>query len=225
MSTEPLDDGRLEWAHVRVETIERFKGQAPRADDEARVIDHFERAPVAVLAAIDQVADALASGKVTWAWSALAGRLERQGQAVRDASVSTGPSREAAVARAEAYVRSTLVHFDRVSEVELELFGDAVVEPCVAKDGVPITSAEGPLSAWREDEGLRARMVALWRQERPRGERVEAEAVERGLRFQAQRARFAADRRRAVEVLEAGPVISDPDPEPVVVVKRENEEA
>src|SRR5262245_27888518 len=46
----------------------------------------------------------------------------------------------------------------------------------------------GRLRAWADDELLRRRMVARWREERPRGEEAEREAVERARRIRESRA-------------------------------------
>lgn len=120
----------LTWPDVRAQATEKFRGQTPRPQDEQTVVDHFERSPLKVLRAIDEVSAA----QVTWFWSALAARLERAGVG-EGVSVSVGPSREQLVARAEAWLRNCGAHFDRWSEVEDELFGDRGVLRGFADDG------------------------------------------------------------------------------------------
>lgn len=160
------DVERLVWSEVRSQSIERFRGQTPRAQDEEIILEVFERAPVIVLQAIDEIAVA----DVKWCWSALAARLMR-GSGGRDVSVDVGPSREKLIASAEQFIRNAGLHFDREEELVDELFGD-----------------RGRLRMWAGDSVLVERMSALWRQHRPDGERVEAEAVERGETFVRQRA-------------------------------------
>jgi len=148
----------LVWSAIRADTIDRFHGQTPRAEDEAPIIDLFEAHPQLVLNAIDETATALDEGKITWAWSILRTRLERGQQAVREATANTGSSKAKAVERAKQWIENAGLHFDREDHVGAELFGDEY--------------ARGPLTSFDTPE-LRAELAAYWQSQRPRGVQAE----------------------------------------------------
>lgn len=155
----------ITWAAVRQTTSERY-GTLPRAEDEAAIIDIFELMPTVVLQAIDEVHDAWKAGKVTYPWAALAGRLTKGRDALRDPTVNTGRGKAHAFARAEQWIRAAGVHFDRETEIEDDLFGEI-----------------GRVRQHADDPRARTRLVALWQEERPRGQACEREAEERAARY------------------------------------------
>lgn len=146
----------LTWSEIRAQTIERFRGQTPRAEDEQTIIDTFETSPLLVLQAIDDIATA----DVTWHWSALAGRLKRT--PIRDATVDIGPSKTKLIQNAQRWIRNTGHHIDRQEELIDELYGD-----------------RGTLRPWKDDQPLRTRMLALWQEVRPIGEQLEHDETHR----------------------------------------------
>lgn len=156
----------LTWASVYDNAVERFAGQTPSRQVEADIIEAFERQPAAVRAAIDKLGERFAKAKVHTPWPLVLRELQA-GEDRSSIVASDESERERAVARAERYIVNAGIFLP--DEVELV---DALFGP------------HGPLKLWAGDEALERRLVDLWRAERPRGERVEAEAIERGWRWQ-----------------------------------------
>ena len=167
----------LAWSTIRNDTIDRFQGQTPRPDDEAPIIDVFEVHPQLVLRAIDETADALNTGKITWAWSILRSRLERGTEALREATVDTGSERQKRIRNAKTWINNAGLHYEHEHHVEAELFGDDY--------------SRGPLTDY-DDPKLRAELIAYWREQRPRGEQAERD-------FEAWNAKCAADHQLVLE--------------------------
>jgi hypothetical protein len=160
----------IHWQALRALAIERFAGQTPRAEDEAAIIEHFLATPQRVERSISEIASALESGQVTWAWSALRARLERSARPLREVSVETGASREQAAMRAERWIRAAGKHFESDEEVVDELFGP-----------------HGMLREWRDDQALQTRMLDVWQAARPQAEAIEKQVLEHAARWRAQR--------------------------------------
>lgn len=157
------------WSTFRDRAVEAFGCFAP-VKDESDLLEAFQRQPVAVAAALDKVIDRFKAGKVRAPWRVWVLEVTSKG----DVSVQVGPSRDMRVARARIWIDNAGCYCDRVSDVELELFGDTVVEPLVTADGRAITGAGTfLLGLWRGERALRDEMVAYWRKAR---ERVEPDA-------------------------------------------------
>jgi hypothetical protein len=151
-----------EWTNIREKAIVGFGGQYPPGALESIIVEAFERDPVAVLGAVDRTAERYAQGKVNSPWHYLA---KQAGQILEAAPATTATdtgSRERLVACADAWVRNAGVHYDRAEEVDAELFEDG-----------------GILRGFAEDELLRRRFAQLWAEQRPKGERSDAEHEER----------------------------------------------
>ena len=145
MSTQTLT-----WTELRPRIIEQFRGDLPRAETEQHVMDAFQRSPLAVLSAIDTVAESVASGKARSGWAVLAKHLERL-ESVGDVTVEVD-ARQSKVAAAERWIVNVGYLIDREDELVDALFGHS-----------------GPLRDFHSDGALRSRLVALWERERPRG--------------------------------------------------------
>jgi len=182
--------GEYQWSALRERAI-RLYGDVPRAETEARVISVFESKPALVAALVDEVGNSYARGNVRSAWALLAHRLDEAVAAEERSSsiyATDETERDAKVARAEKWVRSAGVHYDRADEVVDELFGD-----------------HGMLRAWAYDDELQERLIGLWRAQRPRGEKTEREAEERQRRQGEQyRLMRASQRRKPVPDAEEG---------------------
>jgi hypothetical protein len=174
----------LDWPTVREQTIRRFAGDLPLAETEDAIVAVFEQQPLAVLRAIDEVAEQVVAGKVRSGWAVLRKRLEGATEPRSDIVVEAD-EREARVAAAEAWLRHAGLHFDREQEVVEELFGE-----------------RGRLHPYEDDELLRERILRLWREQRPRGVQVEREAAERVQEWHTTRRRLerVGRRRRQVSV-------------------------
>lgn len=180
-------DQRFVWSEVRDHAIERF-GDAPRAETEFDVVEHFERRPRLVVDEIRRVGDDLANGKIRSGWPILRSRLAGAASS-REAVVVDGSERERAVVAAEKWIRGAGAHFDRWEEVEAALFDGAFGDHGQS------------LRAWRADDALRARLFDLWADLRPRAEELEADALERAARW---RETYEPVRRDVVAVRASG---------------------
>lgn len=180
MSTE------IAWSATRADAIDRFNGQTPRPEDEAHIIDVFEIHPQLVIRAIEETADALEAGKIRWAWSVLAKRLDRGTIALREATADTGVSRERRIQNAHTWIRNAGQHFDRWSEVDDELFGEL-----------------GKLRDHGDEPNLRMEMRQAWEKVRPIGELIEQQELERADEWKASRARLRQQALQKQQELEA----------------------
>lgn len=223
------------WDDVYDEALRAFEGQLPRAHDEAAVLEVWQQRPLLVERAVRDIAEAVAAGRVRWAWSALAGRLAK-GERERDEVAEAGNERADAVAAAEYWLRVAGYHVDRESELVAELFGDdcetaglkllgelaeglapghplrelaAVGLGRHREDGSELIAGplRAPLREWRGDEALRRRMVELWRELRPRGEAIDADELERAARYRASRGRLLELRRRKLTGIAAAEIV------------------
>lgn len=162
------------WEGFRDDLIRQWS-DAPGAVLEQRLLDVWERHPRVVIEAAEGIGARFDRGVIRSPWPVLAAQADEAARATERAQAviydDDEPAKRArAVKRAEQWLRGAGLHFDREPEVADELFGDF-----------------GVLKRWRDDGELRDRMLTLWASVRPAGERVEAEAEERGRRFIASR--------------------------------------
>jgi hypothetical protein len=149
-----------DWIVVRERAVGSFGGELPHAEAEAAVVEAFKRTPQAVIDAIEQIAASKRQGMVRSGWAVLRVHVAKMAQtSIASVIVSDADERARRVANAHAWLRNAGIHFDRESEIEDALFGE-----------------RGALRAWADDRELVASMLALWRELRPEGERLEAEA-------------------------------------------------
>lgn len=150
------------WTDSRERAVEAF-GDTPSDAIEGRILTVFQRNPAAVAQAISHIAERYRRGLVRSPWPVLALAVEEI-DGGREIVATDTRARDKAIAGAERWIRSTGIHFDRAEQVVAELFAEG--------------GERGPiLGPWENDAELIAAMTALWEQERPRGERVEREAV------------------------------------------------
>jgi hypothetical protein len=162
------------WTNTRDRAIRLFNGQTPRASDEEAIMTAFQEQPALVERTINEVAVQLEQGKITWGWAVTRSRVERALQAPGEIVVESG---ELAQRTALAEKRMRVVGIHLVSEEQIidELFGHGAL-----------------LESWADSTALRDRFLTMWRELRPLGEQVDREAVERGNRHRAARARANA---------------------------------
>lgn len=155
------------WTDLRDEAVSAFGGQTPRPEDEAAIVEIFERQPALVKRAIGETAAGFQQGQFRWGWSVLRSRIERAVVAPREA-VGRDTGRERRVVKAEQWMRTVGLHFDRPAEIRTELFDH-----------------NGILNEHDDDDALVERMLDLWRELRTKGEKVEADAIARGHKTKA----------------------------------------
>jgi hypothetical protein len=166
------------WSDVRERASRRFGGQLPHGEVEAAIVAVFEGQPQHVLDAIDHVAQLFEQGRVRSPWALVRSHLERAEEAGRVAA-SGKVERAQRIVQAEEWIRHAGLHFDREDEVVDELFGE-----------------RGRLKAWTDDAELRDRLLDLWRERRPSGERVEADAERRMREYGALRKQLGEAKRQ-----------------------------
>jgi hypothetical protein len=190
-----------DWQGLRNEFI-RTTHDTPGGMLEDQLIRAYEENPAAVERAVEKIQVAFEAGRIRSPWGALRAEVAKAMAAGRNPTHDQGSSRQKAITRAEQWIRTAGLHFDRESEIEQELFGSASVD--LDRDGNPIVSAGNSiLGEFANDADLRSRMVGLWRSLRPVGERVEADQAERLGRWKAQREEAEAGARLARKLAEA----------------------
>lgn len=163
-----------DWGDLRADACARF-GDTPGPALEERILAVFRAHPQLVAAAIEKVGGAYDTGRISSGWPVLATEVEREAEraaAARGVKASGYADRDATVAKAERYLRRVGYLHMYEDETRDELFGRG-----------------GILEAYAADEELVGRMLALWREVRPIGERVEQEARDRAGRAVALAAR------------------------------------
>jgi hypothetical protein len=179
------------WSEHRDRLIEAT-GDAPSAEIEQRIVDVFEKHPSLVVAGVEHIVGRFERGLVRAPWVVLAMHVEEAAAASLRASVPVRDERDRdrARSRASQWMRTAGMHFDREDEIRDELFGDS-----------------GMLRQFADDTELVDELLALWATVRPVGVQLEAEAVERGERFQVFSARMhekPAAQSQLDETVEAG---------------------
>jgi hypothetical protein len=168
----------LAWADVRERALRLFRGEQLHAETEEAIVAVFEQHPQRVVETIEDVAKRVEDGRARSGWAVTLAELRRvESSGARTASGKV--ERGQRVAQAEEWVRHAGLHFDREDEVVDELFGE-----------------RGRLKTWTDEEALRAQLLRLWREQRPSGERVDANAKRRLGEYGALRKQLAAAKRQ-----------------------------
>lgn len=156
--SEHGNDQTTTWAYEREKATRLFGDASPSHQTDAEVAEVFARHPAAVVAEIAQLASAFDAGRVHSPWRALQAKLPK---IVADSSpVNVG--REDRFRLAEVWILNAGLYEPTEESLIGALFGE-----------------HGTLKAWANDQAMVARMVALWRAEKPRGEQAEAAMGER----------------------------------------------
>lgn len=169
-------DEVVEWATVRDGAIAAFNGEKPNDGTEVAVIDVFKLYPQEVIHEINAVGDLLSTGQIRSGWAILKHRVAKI-EAIsqrKHATVTLGPNRDKAHARAEQWMRAAGLYLPSEEEVIEELFGE-----------------RGNLEAFPE---LQAEMLDLWASLRVKARVAEEAAVARGLAYRAKRVLAAGGR-------------------------------
>jgi hypothetical protein len=173
-------DNKSDWQSLRNGFI-RATGDTPGGHLEDELIRAYAENPAAVERAVEKITVAYGAGKIRSPWGALKVEVSRAVDATRNPTHDQGSSKQKAIARAEQWMRTAGIHFDRPTEIEQALFGASPEE--FDRFGEPITSPGSKiLGAFVNDADLRRRMVSLWREVRATGEKLEAEQAKRAAR-------------------------------------------
>lgn len=214
-----------DWPTIRASTIYAFGGDAPRAELEQRIIDVFTQQPQLVVKTIGIVTTGYESGKVHSPWAILDLNLKEAVRPGVDLTVTDTTEKQKRITRAEQWIKAAGIHYDRESEVLLELFGSQAsqLRPYAQIDLVPDDRAgvKWQLSEPRGDTALVQRMAVLWHQHRPTGEAIETDELERAQHWKEHqheldelRAKIAAARKPPPQPGTIGTYLKEPLPEP-----------
>lgn len=197
-----------DWANLRARAIDAFDGELPNAQTEQTIIDAYEQHPEAVKKTLAQVATDYAKGTIRTGWGVTKNRAERILAPPSNPSAKTGIDRERTIARAEAWVKTTGVHFDRTDELLEDLFGDrgplhdyAQIERTETgrnTDGHPIYA----LTPAAGDTELTERMCHLWAEHRHKGLEIERDAEQRAEKWKQQQRLLAESLAQAKQILD-----------------------
>jgi hypothetical protein len=143
-------------------------GDPPGAALEDQLIQAYTDHPDAVERSLDKIAMAYKAGKIHSPWGAAKTEVAKATEAARNPTHNQGTTKTKALQRAEQWMRTAGLHYDRESELLDELYGD-----------------RGRL---RDHPATRDRMLELWHELRPLGQQLDQEAVEAGIRYQQHRA-------------------------------------
>ena len=167
----------MDWQTTRNQFMRQIGGDPPGAQLEDELIAAYTDHPTVVERSMEKIALAHGAGKIRSPWGALKTEVAKAVDAARNPTHSKGNARASAIERAEQWIRTAGIHYDRWTEVHDELFGD-----------------RGML---QQHPDLEQRMADLWTQQRPIGEAIELEheafmARYRQQREQAQKPKKAA---------------------------------
>jgi hypothetical protein len=179
------------WPPIREEAIELFDGELPQGPTEAEIVDAFRHRPRSVINAIHQLAAQTETGtRPRSYWAVLRSRVQNANSTGANVHATDEGDRERAVTCAEAWIRNAGIHiggpnWDGWREVEDELFGE-----------------RGRLRSY-DTPSLRTQMEEFWRQQRPRGQKAEADALKRAAKWKADRKRLAEQKAAAIAEADA----------------------
>lgn len=156
----------ITWHDLREQGRLAFGGQTPGRNLEADLVERFEQHPGDMQAAVVKLGAKFAAGKVHTPWPLVLKELEQGGTVHVLADTSADVDRQARLA--EAWVRNAGLYEPTEESLLAALFDPG-----------------GRLHPWTADEALRARMVACWEREAPRGLRADREKLGRAERWKA----------------------------------------
>ena len=158
----------MDWQTVRNRFMRATGGDPPGAHLEDDIIAAFAQHPDAVVKSMEKIVLGYKAGRIRSPWGALKHEVAKAADAANNPTVDRAHTRANAIQRAEQWMRTAGLHHDRESELIDELYGE-----------------RGRL---RDHPETQERMLALWNELRPLGEEADQDAIDRGLRYQQQRA-------------------------------------
>lgn len=178
-----------DWPTIRADAIARFGGDAPRAELEQQIIDVFAQQPQLVVLAIDKIADSYRAGKVRSPWAVLKTHIERSAEPGAPITATDTTAKQKAIQRAEQWIRAAGIHYDRDTEILLELFsGSGLLASYATVDLVPDDTDTGKwkLGEPTGDTALVERILRAYHDARPTGIALEHEAQARADKYRHQ---------------------------------------
>ena len=159
----------MDWQTLRNQFMRTIGGDPPGAQLEDWLINAYAEHPDAIERTFEKITLAHKAGKVHSPWGALKTEATKAIDAARNPTHNAGSSKTKALARAEQWIRTAGIHYDRQTEIIDELYGE-----------------RGPLRAHPDTQ---PRILELWNELRPLGVILEADHEAYMARYAEQRAR------------------------------------
>lgn len=158
----------MDWQTLRNQFMRDIGGDPPGANLEDELIAAYTEHPDAIERSVEKITLGFKAGKIRSPWGALKAEAAKAVDTARNPTHDRGKTKHNAIARAEQWMRTAGLHYDREPEILDELYGD-----------------RGRL---RDHPETQTRMLALWNELRPLGIQVDDEAEARGRAYAAQKA-------------------------------------
>ena len=159
----------MDWQTLRNQFMRTIGGDPPGAALEDQLIQAYTDHPEAVERSIQKIQFAHKAGKIRSPWGALKAEVAKATDPARNPTHHAGSSKNHALQRAEQWIRTAGIHYDRETEIVDELYGE-----------------RGPLRAHPDTQ---PRILELWNELRPLGVILEADHEAYMARYAEQRAR------------------------------------
>jgi hypothetical protein len=157
----------MDWQTLRNQFMRDIGGDPPGSHLEDTLIDAYADHPELVQRSFEKITLGHKAGKIRSPWGALKTEVEKVIAGTRNPTHEPGTKRDKAIQRAEQWMRTAGMHYDRESEIEDELFG-----------------VRGMLQEYIE---TKPRILELYRELRPVAETSDAEREQFYAKRKAQR--------------------------------------
>lgn len=151
----------LVWADIYETGRTAFGGQTPGRNLEQQLVDLFHENPAAIINAITKLEVRYIKGEIHSPWPLVLREATTETEAAQRRHLhvaNAGPQLEHKARLAETWIRNAGAYAPTEQSLLDALFDE-----------------HGPLKAWAHDQHLRDRMLAVYRTERPRFEKTEAD--------------------------------------------------
>jgi len=166
------------WHDTRQRAIELF-GEAPSAQLEQDVLEHFTERPAHVAQLVERIGAKVQAGKIRSGWAVL--RKELNTTPGADVTATDEADRDRRIRSAKQWIDNAGIHYDLERHITAELFGD--------------DQSTGRLQDLNLTQAQREELLDHWRTNRPRGEQAEHDA-------NAWMAECAGSRNKVREIIE-----------------------
>lgn len=211
MTSRAKQGGFSDWQELRDHLIDAYH-ETPHPSTEQEIIDAYQLHP----AAIEKAALALIDvPDIRSCWAVLKTRAITIAQAPSNPTRSTGLDKERAIQRAEQWIRAAGLHYDRDSEILLELFGSpsTLLGAYATVETIADDSSDGKwkLAEPTGDVALVEHILKVYNDLRPKGIAVEEESIARAEKWKADQRRIAQLKAQALAELDAKQADTHPE--------------
>lgn len=147
----------MDWQTLRNQFMRDIGGDPPGAALEDELIAAYTDHPQAIERSVEKITLGFKAGKIRSPWGALKTEVAKATDNARNPTHDRGATKTKAVARAEQWIRTAGIHYDRWTEVADDLFGE-----------------RGRIREHHTPQ-LEQRLMGLWQDHRPDAEHTERE--------------------------------------------------